>query len=154
MEWFVVHENINKRKFERINILKYHEDYIKKLKKKAKSYVEFCEKLRSEMMYRYWSKCEAEVVITKKDGRIIMTPWVGQKDDIELDVTDNENFDWISFYDWIADKKRTWDGSIKIDIFDQLQYHWDEFAEYCFLYPHKYQRQTERDRLAAMYANK
>ena len=58
MEWYVTYQDFNSQKFKRVNILKYYEDFIKKLKKKVNSYDEFSKELRSEMMYRFWSKSE------------------------------------------------------------------------------------------------
>ena len=133
LEWNVYYHNINSNKFETYNILKHgiFVDYIKKHKKKYNK-EEFEEKLKQELMYYFWCKSEYEVIITKKDNRIIMTPWVGRKEEISLDVTDNEDFDWLGFYDWISYKKYAVDGSIKIDIYDQVRYRWDEFVEYCW----------------------
>lgn len=134
--WNVYYHSWNANEFKKLNILKEHGSFVEYIKKHKKKYKdnkeEFANKLRSELMYYFWSKSEWEVIITKKDGRIIMTPWCGRKEDIELDVTDNEDFDWISFYNWMADKKYGKDGSIKIDVYDQVWYRWDEFVDYCW----------------------
>ena len=133
-EWNVYYHNFNSNKFEIYNILKHggFVEYAKKHRKKYKTKEEFAENLKRELMYYFWSKSEYEVVITKKDNKIIMTPWIGKKEEISLDVTDNEDFDWVGFYDWISYKKYARDGSIKIDIYDQVRYRWDEFVEYCW----------------------
>lgn len=151
MEWFVTYQDFNSRKFKRVNILKYYEDFIKKLKKKVNSYEEFSKELRSEMIYRFMSKCEYEVVLKKENGRLYMLPWPPHENDVDVDITDDRLFDWNGFFDWKVEKciSKT---ECKIDVYDQLFYRWADFAEYCFLYPHKYQRQEERKRLLHMYA--
>ena len=151
MEWYVTYQDFNSQKFKRVNILKYYEDFIKKLKKKVNSYYEFSKELRSEMMRRYWSKCEYEVVLKKENYRLYMLPWPPHENDVGEDITYDRSFDWNGFFDWKVEKciSKT---ECKIDAYDQLLYNWPEFSRYCFLYPHKYQRQSERNKLASMYA--
>lgn len=151
MEWFVTYENWCGKKFERINILKYYEDFIKKLKKKVSSYEEFSKELRSEMMRRFWSRCEYEVVLKKENDRLYMLSWPPRENEVGVDITDNRLFDWNGFFDWKV-KQCVSNTECKIDVYDQLFYRWDAFVEYCFLYPHKYQRREERKRLLHMYA--
>ena len=150
MEWYVTYESWYCKKFERINILKYYEDFIKKLKKKVNSYEEFAEELRREMAYHYRSKCEWEVVLKKENDRLYMLPWPPHENDIGVDITDDRLFDWNGFFDWKVERciSKT---ECKIDTYDQLRYNWPEFVRYCFLYPHKYQRQAERNKLLHMY---
>ena len=151
MEWYVTYQDFNSQKFKRVNILKYYEDFIKKLKKKVNSYNEFSEELRSEMQYRFWSKSEYEVVLKRENGRLYMLPWPPHENDIGVDITEDRLFDWNGFFDWKVEKciSKT---ECKCDVYDQLAYRLDAFVEYCFLYPHKYQRQEERKRLLHMYA--
>lgn len=138
MHWLAMYYDVNAREFKPYNVLRYREDFIKQLKKKVTTREEFAEEMRSKMMYYYWSKCEVEVVLSKKDGRIIMSPWVGPKD-VTLDVTDRPDFDWVDFFDKKASQFYKKD-EIKIDIFDQLNYHWDDFIDYCWNFHHKWQR--------------
>ena len=53
----------------------------------------FTEKLRREVMYYFWSKCEYE---------IILSPWTGRADDIKIDIYDQimMNFDRFVDYVW------------------------------------------------------
>ena len=151
MEWFVTYQDFNSQKFNRVNILKYYEDFIKKLKKKVNSYDEFSEELRSEMMSRFWSRCEYEVVLKKENDRLYMLSWPPRENEVGVDITEDRLFDWNWFFDWKVEKciSKT---ECKCDVYDQLLYRWAEFAEYCFLYRHKYQRLEERKRLLHMYA--
>ena len=151
MEWFVTYQDFNSKKFKRVNILKYYEDFIKKLKKKVNSYEEFSEELRCEMAYHHRSKCEYEVVLKKENGRLYMLPWPPHENDVGVDITEDRLFDWNGFFDKVIEN-RVDKTECKIDVYDQIFYRFDDFVEYCFLYPHKYQRQAERKRLLSMYA--
>ena len=134
MKWEVLYHNINGDRFEMYNIFKYksQEDFIKKLKKKTSTKEEFAELLDREMMWRFWSKCEWEVIINRTpDDRIIITPWVGSRTNPELDVTDVDTFDWKGF----AEKHITsqiYKDRAKIDVYDQLKYRWEAFVDYCW----------------------
>lgn len=144
-EWMVLYHNFNSDKIEQYNVLKYREDDIKKIRKKCKTKEEFSEKLKREMMYYYWSKCQWELIITKtEDNRIILTPWCGCKnpDEVAIDVTDDNNFDWIGFADKHI-KKQVYDNEEKIDIYSQLTYVWDSFVDYCWNHRFKYERKKK-----------
>lgn len=54
---------------------------------------DFSEKIKREVMYYMWSKCEYE---------IILSPWTGRADDIKIDVYDQImiNFDRFVDYCW------------------------------------------------------
>jgi hypothetical protein len=137
VEWNAYYHCFNSDEFKKINILQEHVDfvkYVKKHKKKCKgNKEEFKENLRRELLFYFWAKCEWEVIVTKTDNRIIMTPWVGRNKNISLDVTDNEDFDWLSFYNWIKEQKcANQNGLIKIDIYDQVMFKFDEFTDYVF----------------------
>lgn len=129
--WMVTNYDFNANKIIYYDVLKYRYDFIKKLKKKCETKEEFDDNLRREMMYYYWSKCEAEIIIKQTDdNRIILSPLIcSRPEDIEIDVTDRTDFDWLGF----ADKhigEQIYKDSAKIDIFDQLDYRWQEFVDY------------------------
>ena len=75
-------------------------------------------------MYRFWAKCEWELIISKtEEERIILSPWIGGRnpETSSLDVTDDKSFDWIGF----ADKyigKQNFGNKAKVDIYDQIMY--------------------------------
>lgn len=129
LEWFVYMTGFKLGSFEPFNIFendRFFEAVSKQLKL-CKNKEEFADKLRSKLMYYFWSKCEYEVFLEEIDGRIIMKPWVGHKD-FELDVTDNQDFDWRGFY---KEKRNEQIGEcIKIDVYDQVMYRYDEFVDY------------------------
>lgn len=121
---FVKYYNCNANKIEDYDILKRRESEIKKLKKKCASKEEFSQKLKGEFQYRFWAKCEWELIISKtEEGRIILSPWIGGRnpETSSLDVTDDKNFDWVGF----ADKyigKQIFLNKAKIDVYDQIMY--------------------------------
>lgn len=143
MHWIVMYYNCNAKEFQPYDVLRYREDFIKKLKKKVVSKEEFAQKMKSEMMYYFWSKCEWEVLLTNKDGRIIMSPWVGPED-VTLDVTDREDFDWVDFFNKQAEHYRD-KITIKIDAWDQIFHQWSTFIDYCWDFHHKWQRRKNND---------
>ena len=142
MSWLVKNFNCNIQKIIDYDVIKYREDYIKRLKKKCSNKEEFSEALKRDMMYMFWARSEYELIIEiDGGGRIWLNPWVGcyEPEKVRIDVTDDENFDWKGF----ADKHiGAWfyKNQSKIDIYDQLMYKWDEFVDYCWEYRHKYQR--------------
>lgn len=132
------------------DVLKYREDQIKKLKKKCAIKEEFAEEMRREMMWQYWSRAEYEVIIEIDDNNHIwLSPWVGcvDPDSVKIDVTDDKSFDWRNF----AKKhigRQTDKNKAKIDVWDQLEYRFDEFIDYCWYTRLKYERKNPKlDRL-------
>ena len=121
---FVKNYNCNANRIENYDVLKYQENLIKKLKKKCATKKEFSESLRSEFMWRFWSKSEWELVITKTaDGRVILSPWCGcvDSDSCSIDVTDDASFDWSGFADEHI-KRQIFKNQAKIDVYDQIMY--------------------------------
>ena len=145
-EWMVLYHNINSDKIEQYNILKYREDDIKKMRKESENKKGFSEKLKRELMYYYWSKCEWEMIISKtEDNRIVLTPWCGCRnpDEVAIDVTDDNNFNWIGFADYILERKGR-DNKAKIDVWDQIEFKYDVFLDYVWNYRFKYERKKNR----------
>ena len=142
LSWLVTYYDCNADKIKYYDVLKYREDFVKKLKKKCPTKEEFAEKMRREMMYYFWSKAEVEVII-EVDGnnRIWISPWVGcrEPEKVRVDVTDRTDFDWKGFAkEHIG--KQIFKNRAKIDIFDQLQWRWDEFIDYLWYTRLKYER--------------
>ena len=75
-------------------------------------------------MWRYWSKAEHELIITKtKEGRILLTPWCGCRDSekVAVDVTNDEQLDWSAFADYHI-RKQIFEAQAKIDVYDQIMF--------------------------------
>lgn len=142
LSWLVTYYDCNADKIKYYDVLKYREDFVKKLKKRCSTKEEFAEKMRREMMYYFWSKAECEVIIEiNEDNRIWISPWCGcrEPEKVRVDVTDRTDFDWKGFAkEHIG--KQIFKNKAKIDVFDQLQWMWNQFIDYVWNYHHKYQR--------------
>lgn len=103
---------------------KYWLKEIKSIKKKCDAKEKFYEELRREAMWRYWSKAEWELIVTKTaDGRVILSPWCGcrNEDESAIDVTDDTDFDWKGFANEHI-SKQIFNNCAKVDVYDQLVY--------------------------------
>lgn len=144
LSWKVLEFDCNAQEIKYYDILKYREDDIKKMKKKCATKEEFAEALRREMMYRYWSKAEWELIIRlTEDDKVILRPWCGCRnpDDVEISVEDRTDFDWRSFADEHIGKQR-YKNEAKIDVYDQLTYgdQFEKLVDYCWYTRLKYER--------------
>lgn len=141
MSWICQHFDCNKQVIEDYDVLKYREDDIKKMKKKCSTKEEFSDTLRREMMYHYWGKCEWELIICIQNNRVILSPWLGERElgKASIDVTERTDFDWKGFADMHITISQCCNVA-RFDIYDQLKYRWDEFVDYCWNYRHKWQR--------------
>ena len=145
LSWKVKNYLIGTNKIWDYDVLQYREGQIKKLKKKCATKEEFAEAMWREMRWQYWSRAEYEVIIEIDDNRIWLSPWVGCRnpDEVKIDVTDDENFDWRGF----AKKhigSQIYKNQAKIDIWDQLEWRWDEFIDYCWYTHLKYERDNPK----------
>lgn len=145
--WYAVRWDCNKREFVVFNTLTRLEDFIKKLKKKLNydfsRRAEFSEAIRRELRWRYWSKCEYEIVLNKTDGGVLLTQWPPVERDTPAapPVFTNASltFNWENFYLHFATDRE----KIKADVFNQLEYHWDDLMDYLWNFRHKYQRHNK-----------
>ena len=95
IEWYVYYHDSNAQKIIKWNIFN-HGSFKKEVDVLLKEKIDkddFSEKLKREVMYYFWSKCEYE---------IILSPWTGRADDIKIDVYDQimMNFDRFVDYCW------------------------------------------------------
>lgn len=144
LKWEVVDFDCNKQEITRYNILRYREDDIKKLKKKCGTKEEFAEELRKEFMWRYWSKAEHELIISRtEDDRILLSPWCGCRDEEKatIDVTNDESYDWKGFADQHI-KEQIFGNRAKIDVYDQIMYadNFTKLVDYLWYTHLKYER--------------
>ncbi len=139
MKWTVKHYDYNIPAITDYDLFPYFEEFLLKLKKQKLTREEFAKEIKSELMYHYWSKCEYEIFIEKEnDGRIYLLPHCGgrEKDVAFLDVTDDTSFDWKGFAEMHI-KMQIYGNKAKIDIWNQIEYRFDEFIEYCWDGIHK-----------------
>lgn len=97
LEWNVYVENFNGRKMETFNVFdhgRFLDDCRKNAKKHSKDYDAFCEQLRKDLMYYFWSKCEWEV---------ILGPWIRREacEEIKIDVYDQVKLNWDIFCNYV-----------------------------------------------------
>jgi hypothetical protein len=143
LSWLVTYFDCNAQVIKSYNVLKYREDFIKKLKKKCATKEDFADKMRREMMWMFWSRSEWEMIIEIDDnGHVWLKPWVGcrEPENARIDVTDRTDFDWRIFAEDHILHKGYRDGTAKIDVWDQLEYRFDEFIHYLWYTRLKYER--------------
>ena len=96
MMWNVYRENVNRRKIEVFNIFDHGgfsndvEEYLAETQDKE----EFAKKLKSSLMYYFWSKCEHEVVVSG-------WPRGDMKEAIKIDVHDQVMLNWDVFVEYV-----------------------------------------------------
>ena len=98
------------------------------------------------MMYYFWSKCEWELIVEiDNNNRIWLSPWVGcrEPENVRVDVTDRKNFDWKGFAEKHISQQR-YKNEAKIDVYDQLEWRWEEFINYCWYTRLRYERDNPK----------
>ena len=83
-------------------------------------------------MYYFWSKAEWELVIElDEDNHIFLIPWCGCRnpEEIKIDVTNDTRFDWNGFAKKHI-KRQIYKNEAKVDVYNQIEYVWDNFLEY------------------------
>jgi hypothetical protein len=140
--WKTLLFDFNSNKLDEYDVLKYREKLVKELKKKYSDIMDFADALGKDLMHQYWSRCEYEMILYIENERVFVQPWIGRRDPIEsrVDVTDYPNFDWPAFAKHMLKIKGYRDGTVKIDVYDQLKFYFDELVDFCWNYKHKYQR--------------
>jgi hypothetical protein len=140
--WKTLLFDFNSDKLEECDILKHREKLVKDLKKKYSDIVDFADALGKDLMHQYWSRCEYEMILYIENERVFVQPWIGRRDPIEsrVDVTDYPSFNWPAFAKHMLKIKGYQDNTVKIDVYDQLKFRFDELIDFCWNYKHKYQR--------------
>ena len=136
LKWDAYYYNTNAQKIETYNVVggSYFFKTLKKMMKKYRDKNDFVMALKGEMMYRFWSKAEWELIIKiTEDNRIVLIPWCGcsEPENAQIDVTDNTDFDWRSFAE-LHIGNQIYKDKAKIDVYDQLDYVWNDFVDYCW----------------------
>ncbi len=141
LSWKVKVFDCNAQRIKDYDIFKgYYKDFVKKLKKKCANKEEFSEAMDREMMHMFWSRCEWELIIElDEDDLIWLIPWVGCKEPekTSIEVGADNTFDWLGFLKTV---NLNGDNRAKIDVYDQLKYHWDDFITYLWTTRQKYER--------------
>ena len=141
-KWLVTNFDCNKQKIEKYNVLRYREEDIKKLKKKYPTKDEFEKELEIWCKSRFWARAQYELILEIGDEHVWLKPWCGCRDDnYRIHVTFDNDFDWSGFA--LKHINPEYRQEAKIDVWDQLEYRWNEFVDYVWNYHHKWQRRKK-----------
>lgn len=138
LSWNVYVYNCNQDKIEVRNIFDHgcFRNELKNMARKNLTKEEFSERLKSELLYYFWSKTEYELLIKiTEDNHLFLIPWCGcrEPEKVKIDVTGETDFDWRSFADeHTKNKKQIYKNEAKIDIFDQIMFNWPVFLDYVY----------------------
>lgn len=93
IEWYAFYHDINKRKIIKWNIFEHStfRDKVEDMLKENLTKEEFSAQLKKELMYYMWSKSEYE---------LILHPWIGDANDVKIDIYDQVTMNWDSFVDY------------------------------------------------------
>ena len=102
LEWNVYVSEFNGREIVIHNVFD-HRRLMDDLKKAARKYKdtereEFCEQMRKDLMYYYWSKCEWEVIIDH-------WPHSDRLNDRKVDVYEQIRLNWEPFCDYVWSRR-------------------------------------------------
>ena len=126
LEWFVYMTRLNQNSFGPYNIFNhsgFFEDMSKHLKS-CKTKEAFAIKIRSELMYYFWSKGEHEITICSSPTYIEKSAVDNLIDEREKYMRDNGRYPFVSYVKML--------GAEKIDVADQVRLNWDAFVNYVY----------------------
>nr|DAD94466.1 MAG TPA: hypothetical protein [Siphoviridae sp. cttFh17] len=94
IEWYAFYHDINRRKIIKWNIFEHStfRDKVEDMLKENLTKEEFSAQLKKELMYYMWSKSEYE---------LILHSWIGDANDVKIDIYDQVTMNWGSFVDYV-----------------------------------------------------
>ena len=104
LEWNVYISDWNSQKVEPYNVFdhgRFLEDCKKNARKNAKDRAAFEERLRRDLMYYFWSKCEWEIIIGH-------WPHNDRYPEKKVDVYDQVRLNWDKFAEYV------WDHAVEL----------------------------------------
>lgn len=124
LKWNVYRHDINKREIVEFNIFDHwrFEKDVKKYLRKCKTKEEFAEKIKSHLMYYFWSKCEYEVVISSFPVHIKKDEFNRLIEEFKVDI---EKYGHEPYGMWVCP-----DVGEKIDIAGQVMLNFEVFVDY------------------------
>ena len=140
--WKVKLFDVNSHKIIDYDILEYREEKIKKFKKTYRTFEAFADALQRDLMYQFWSRSEYELLIGYEDSMLCLWPWIFEAD--RYIIPKDSDFDWTTFAAEFLSTKAWFNGKAKIDVWDQINFRFGEFARFCWHFRHKYQRSTKQ----------
>ena len=129
LEYYVYRNDFNQKKIIKYNIFDHwrFEEDVKEDLKKCETKEFFAEKLKSHLMYCFWSKCEYEVVISSFPVHI-------KKEELKRLNTsfkeDTEKYGHEPYGVWVCP-----DVGEKVDVYSQVMLNFEVFVDY--IWSHK-----------------
>ena len=96
------------------------------------------------MMWMFWGRCEWELILELDDDDLIwLIPWAGcrEPEKVSIEVGADNTFDWLGF---LRTKNLNINDQVKIDVYDQLKYRWEDFITYLWTTRQKYARWNKK----------
>ena len=133
LSWTVKRFDINTQTIIDYDVLKYREDFIRRLRKISANKLEFSERLKSQLGWSYRRKAEYELIVSVAGARVMISPWCGAKDPNKssIFIVGDDPFGWVSFAEYHIERQ-LWVSEAKVDIYDQLMWRWDDLVDYCW----------------------
>lgn len=147
MQWLVKRYDCNRRVICDMDLFPFFEEFLFKLKKQNKTQEEFSKEIQRELKYHFWSRSQYELILEiRNESRIVLLPlFSNDAEAVAIDVTDDPSFDWKGFAEKHTANKRD-KTYAKIDIWDQIEYRYDEFVAYCWEGIQAMKRRTKRNK--------
>lgn len=98
IEWYVYYHDSNAQKIIPWNVFNHgsFKNEVDKLLKEKVTKEEFIAKLKRQLVYYFWSKCQYE---------IILSPWTGRANNIKIDIYDQIMMNFDRFVDYVWSNK-------------------------------------------------
>lgn len=139
--WKVKLFDVNSCKIIDFDVLAFREEKIKQFKKTYKTFEAFADALQREFMHQFWSRTEYELLIGYENGQLCLWPWIFEAD--SYIIPKDSDFDWVTFASEFLSTKAWYGGKAKIDVWDQINFRFGDFARFCWHFHHKCQRSVK-----------
>lgn len=142
LAWEAYCEDYNARAIKKFNIFNHYSfrNVIKTEISKITDYELFCDQMRSELMYYYWSKCEWETIWTLADDKITITSLFDKGNFTPIVIMNNDaEFEEAKKLFYEVRRRYIDKEHVKIDVYDQIMLHSEDFYKYVWnaLHPRK-----------------
>lgn len=104
LKWLVYHEDFNRRRIEEVNLFDFycfHKDCVAAINKYKNNKAAFLNEVQKSLHYYFWSKCEAEIVLTS---------WppdhTGSFNEMKISIYDQVFQHWDAFSEWLWARRR------------------------------------------------
>lgn len=133
--WKVMTYNYSADRVQYRNALMFKYGTLKTLRSTCKTKEEFDRKLKDYMKWQYRSSDSVyKLFLVKNNDNMYLRPYCGSSfpEEAQYRVKGTEEFNWTEFSKL---EKLAWRGNKAIfDVYDQLEFRWNEFFDYCWSY--------------------